>query len=106
MKNLHLLQETFYSLPIDHHTDEVIGYTSIDKHFYYGVSRNGILFALDMLTGEITKQINLFDYEGCISSVDAKILSIQYVSELESLCIVTDLGDILTFKVFSDEVRL
>jgi len=36
---------------------------------------------------------------------DAQIVGIQYVAELESVCIVTDLGDIILFNLTNTTVR-
>jgi elongator complex protein 1 len=80
----------------------VVGFTSVDKHIYYGITRNGVLFGLDLLAGEVVKKVDLKKDILSLSS-DAKVIGLQFVSELEALCIVSNTGDIVTFKIFSDE---
>jgi hypothetical protein len=104
MKNLFLLQQTLHKLDFVEQGDVVIGYTSVDKNTYYGITQNGILFTVDMFSYEATLKSSLkTDFSNVVHN-DAQMIGIQFVSELEALCIVSNLGNIVTYRIFTDEV--
>ena len=106
MRNLTLLQQTFQTLPLEfiESNDVVVGYAAVDKNTYFGITKNGVLFSVDMFDYESKLRANLkIDFEGVVNA-EADLLAIQFVSELESLCIVSNVGNIVTYKVLTDEV--
>lgn len=101
MRNLQLIHHQEISLveALIANNDEVVSCTSTDSDVLFGLSKNGILFQVDIKEGAIVKTVNLGDIDGI--TPQAEMIDIQYVAELESLIIISQF-DIITFNISND----
>ncbi|KAG2373268.1 hypothetical protein C9374_012257, partial [Naegleria lovaniensis] len=101
MRNLKPVHHQVCTLPFCTSShDEVVSCTSTDTDTIFGITREGILFELDVKLGTIKRTFNINEnVEGV--TPDAKMMEIQYVAELESLIIISQF-DIITFNISTD----
>ncbi|KAL9647016.1 hypothetical protein ABK040_013870 [Willaertia magna] len=102
MRNLHLLHQ--HKITLDNllkENDEVVASTCIDNETLFGITKNGFLFEISQ--GSIQRTINLNEIEGITPNTE--MLDIQYVVELESLIIISQI-DIITYNLSNDHSEI
>lgn len=100
MRNLKPVHHQLLPFCTSSFRDEVVSCTSTDTDTIFGITREGILFELDVQSGTIKRTFNINEnVEGV--TPDAKMMDIQYVAELESLIIISQF-DIITFNISTD----
>eukprot|EP00761_Pharyngomonas_kirbyi_P008504 gb/GECH01008515.1/.p1 GENE.gb/GECH01008515.1/~~gb/GECH01008515.1/.p1 ORF type:complete len:1242 (+),score=283.29 gb/GECH01008515.1/:1-3726(+) len=102
MRNLIRIRENHRSLNL--HGGNIVGYTSVDEHTYFGVTKQGFLFGFDVSNDKVFFEANLKEFSGDNPPAideDAKIIAIQYVAELESICMASNSGDIILYEMSS-----
>ncbi|KAL0482373.1 elongator complex protein 1 [Acrasis kona] len=93
MRNLVLLQHLEANCANEN--DDVMCYCPIEGSLYFAVRKSCSIFSMDLKTGEVSKDVDIKESV----QAGATPISATYIAELESLCIATDAGDILTFNI-------
>eukprot|EP01080_Neovahlkampfia_damariscottae_P006033 gene6033-10035_t len=104
MKNLTLLNKSFINFGQEKDF-KVVGLTDeVSDSVHYFVTEDGMLYGFNRSEGKISK-IQLKTEESGVEDA-SKILGLKYISEQENLCMISDLGEIITYSLTTKEIEI